>query len=101
MTDYQFSSYHIFFLCTAAKSTIPGKATPNVHKTATKTPASKATRSVSHNNKNYISRVQLMNAATKCVDKKSKGMKCKSHYFQSQYTSDSQSCWWQSDRTWS
>jgi len=52
---------------TAAKSTIPEKATPKVQKSAAKTPASKATRSVSQNNKNYISRVQLMNAATKCV----------------------------------
>ena len=52
---------------TAAKSTIPEKATPKVQKSAAKTPASKATRSVSYNNKNYISRIQLMNAATKCV----------------------------------
>jgi len=52
---------------TAAKSSIPGKTTPKVQKSVTKTPASKATRSVSHNNKNYISRVQLMNAATKRV----------------------------------
>ena len=52
---------------TAAKRTIPGKATPTVQKSATKTPASKASRSVSYNNKNYISRVQLMNAATKRV----------------------------------
>jgi len=52
---------------TATKSTIPGKATPKVQKSATKTPAARATRSVSYNNKNYISRVQLMNAATKRV----------------------------------
>jgi len=52
---------------TAAKSTILGKATPKVQKTATKTLASKATQSVSQNNKNYIFIVQLMNAATKHV----------------------------------
>jgi len=52
---------------TAARNTIPGKATPNLQKSAAKTQASKVTRNVSQNNKNYISRVQLMNAATKHV----------------------------------
>jgi len=49
---------------TAARNTIPGKATPNLQKSAAKTQASKVTRSVSQNNKNYIS-IPLMNAATK------------------------------------
>lgn len=52
---------------TAAKSIIPGEGTPIVEKSGTKTAASKVTRSVSQNNRNYISMHQLMNAATKRV----------------------------------
>ncbi|RLN03422.1 hypothetical protein C2845_PM13G08540 [Panicum miliaceum] len=50
---------------TVAKSLIPGEGTPIVEKSGTKTAASKATRGVSQTNRNYISKHQLMNAATK------------------------------------
>jgi hypothetical protein len=52
---------------TTPKSIDPTEATPIVQKTAAKTLASKATRSVSQNNKNYISTHQLMNVAIKRV----------------------------------
>jgi len=51
----------------APKSIAPSEATPTVQKAATKTPVSKPPRSVSQNNKNYISTHQLMNAAVKRV----------------------------------
>jgi len=52
---------------TAPKSIAPSEATPTVQKAATKTPVSKASRSVSQNNKNFISTHQLMNAAVKRI----------------------------------
>ncbi|KAG2570891.1 hypothetical protein PVAP13_7KG031700 [Panicum virgatum] len=55
------------FVEAAPKSIAPSEATPTVQKAATKTLVSKPPRSVSQNNKNYISTHQLMNAAVKCV----------------------------------
>jgi hypothetical protein len=52
---------------TTPKSIDPSEATPTVQKTTRKTLASKATQSVSQNNKNYISAHQLMNVAIKRV----------------------------------
>ncbi|CAL5062948.1 unnamed protein product [Urochloa decumbens] len=51
----------------APKSRGMSDAAPRVEKSGIKIPASKATRSVSQNNKNYISTHQLMNVKTKRV----------------------------------
>ncbi|CAL4998722.1 unnamed protein product [Urochloa decumbens] len=51
----------------APKSRGMSDAAPRVEKSGIKIPASKVTRSVSQNNKNYISTHQLMNAKTKRV----------------------------------